>query len=460
MNALASPRSRAFVVWFHELRRWSVGSFIQTDWCWPANTIRPLSTALKRKSIALDRATTPVEALRLVTLHFDGEIELRRARASDGFKGRLFHADPGDVIYSKIDVRNGAIGIIPEELGRVCVSSEYPVYAVDSTTAEARYVKLLFRTDGFRRRINSMVSGASGRKRVQPEDLEAVEVPLPPLHVQRKVVAVWESARHHAAQAAAKIERLEQEVEARFLADLGLCAPTKPALSKAFAVRWKDLARWGVQPNQLATTGVDISKSKYPVVEGRDCLSEVRHGCSASPSPMPTALEVLKISAATRGQLISDERKYAFDVPRYRQEFDLRAGDVLMCRTNGTLALVGMSALVEADLPNLIYPDKLIRVRCKPSMLPSYFCNVVQMDFARLQIEAAARTAVGNYAIGTDDIWALKFPLPPMPVQEAMMNRVEAGRADIAKLRADATARIAAAKADVEGMVLGTKRVD
>ena len=111
-------------------------------------------------------------AIPLVTLRFNGEMVPRPRNAGASFKGRLFHADPGDVVYSKIDVRNGAIGIVPDELGRVCVSSEYPVYAVDPAVAEAHYVKLLFRTDAFRRKINSMISGASGRKRVQPSDLE------------------------------------------------------------------------------------------------------------------------------------------------------------------------------------------------------------------------------------------------------------------------------------------------
>jgi type I restriction enzyme S subunit len=438
----------------------NTSSYIETGWRWPADTIRPLSTALSRKSADVDREKTPADAIRLVTLHFDGEMELRNESAGESFKGRLYFADPGDVIYSKIDVRNGAIGIIPEDLGRVCVSSEYPVYAVDPQIAVARFVKLLFRTAAFRRKINSMISGASGRKRVQPSDLETVEVPLPPLPVQRKIVAAWEEARRAAAATAAKIERLERDIEARFLADLGLKATEKATLPKAFAVWWRDLERWGVVPNQLTTTGVDISRCKYAVVVGRDCLAEVKHGCSASPSPMPTTLEVLKISAATRGYFRPEERKYAFDVARYRQEFGLRSGDVLMCRTNGTLGLVGMSALVEADMPNLIFPDKLIRVRCKANILPAYLWKLVQMQFARSQIESAARTAVGNYAIGSDDIWALRLPLPPLPVQQAVMKPVEAGRAEIAALKADAQARADAVKADVEAMILGTKPVE
>ena len=106
-----------------------------------------------------------------------------------------------------------------------------------------------------------------------------------------------------------------------------------------------------------------------------------------------------------------------------------------------------------------IFPDKLIRVRCNDSVLPAYFWKLVQMQFTRSQIEAAARTAVGNYAIGSDHIWALRFPLPPLTIQEAMVKRVDARLTEIAKLKADAKARAGAAKADVEAMILGTKPV-
>ena len=39
------------------------------------------------------------------------------------------------------------------------------------------------------------------------------------------------------------------------------------------------------------------------------------------------------------------------------------------------------------------------------------------------------------------------------------MKRVDAGRAEIAKLKAEAKARTDAAKADIEAMILGTKPV-
>ena len=52
-------------------------------------------------------------------------------------------------------------------------------------------------------------------------------------------MAAWEAARKYAATTAAKIEQLERDIEARFLADLGLKAPAQATLPKVFAVWWK-----------------------------------------------------------------------------------------------------------------------------------------------------------------------------------------------------------------------------
>lgn len=63
-----------------------------------------------------------------------------------------------------------------------------------------------------------------------------------------------------------------------------------------------------------------------------------------------------------------------------------------------------MSALVEEDHPELIYPDKVIRLRPAEHVLPHYLWLVLQTPPLRAQIEAAARTAVGNYAIGGAEV--------------------------------------------------------
>lgn len=153
---------RAFAVLFKDLNLWSVGSFFKINWQWPPEYIKPLSTALIPRQEVIDRKKHSFEKLQLITLHFNGVIEQRELNGQEEFKGKLYFAYADDVVFSKIDVRNGAIGVVPASMPCIAVSSEYPVYEVIQNVALPRYIQLLFKTAYFRQAINSMISGASG----------------------------------------------------------------------------------------------------------------------------------------------------------------------------------------------------------------------------------------------------------------------------------------------------------
>lgn len=59
------------------MKRWSVRSFFKIDWQWPRDTIKPLENALDRRVEVVDRNKYKLDSLNLVTLHFDGEMDLR-----------------------------------------------------------------------------------------------------------------------------------------------------------------------------------------------------------------------------------------------------------------------------------------------------------------------------------------------------------------------------------------------
>lgn len=245
---------RAFVVSFAELKRWSVNSIFEAQWYWPQQDIQPLSVALTRKAIPVDRKHHDFANLQLVTLHFDGSMEPRNLNGQEDFKGSLFFADGGDVIYSKIDVRNGAIGIVPNSLPRVAVSNEYPVYAVNGRKAVPQYIQLLFHTPQFRRVINSLISGASGRKRVQPEILETIHVPLPSRDVQQAIVDYWHMAQREVTEAQSALRQVT--------ADLNECLLHRafhdnPAAASALDARylvldWRDMGAWDMKAARAA----------------------------------------------------------------------------------------------------------------------------------------------------------------------------------------------------------------
>jgi len=421
--------------------------------------MKPIGGLVRLRKERVDKRAFKFSDLQPITIHFDGSVERRAVETGREYSMDLWFARPGDIVVAKIDLKNGAVGIVPSDWSNVVVTGHFAVYDPDRTKLLPEYLHRIVQTEFFKAHLWRNKVGAEGRKEVKLDFFEGERIPLPSLEEQKAIVERWRKAQDEICAVRERIERQAAAVESRFLDDLGLKAPARREQPRAFAAWWKDMAGLSARATFLSVSNSSLNLGKYPVVQGHRCLVEVRHGCSASPSPTPTALEVLKISAVTRGSFDPTEKKYAVDDARARQEFSLRRGDVLVCRTNGTLAYVGMSALVTENMPNLIFPDKIIRLRADKSILPEYLWHVLKSYPLRAQVEAAARTAVGNYAIGTEDIWNFRIPLPPIVEQKRIMDRVSAGRAEIALEHEDADRLNHEVTSEVEALILGTKKV-
>lgn len=118
----------------------------------------------RRESVVVNGGLGPWQA---ITIKFSGDV-LPRDRA-EAFKGAMFAAYPGDLLFSKIDARNGAIGLIPETIEKAVVTSEYPVFIPKADKLRPLYLRHLLQASHFRADLQSKASGTSGRKRVTPE---------------------------------------------------------------------------------------------------------------------------------------------------------------------------------------------------------------------------------------------------------------------------------------------------
>jgi len=94
---------RAFAVWWKDLHRWGVKSFQFSQWRWPPPAIKKLATALERRFEIVDKTSFELRPEHFLSLRFTGEVEPRDLHGKSEFKGSLFFAHAGDIIYSKID---------------------------------------------------------------------------------------------------------------------------------------------------------------------------------------------------------------------------------------------------------------------------------------------------------------------------------------------------------------------
>jgi type I restriction enzyme S subunit len=436
--------------------RWNSGNFVDREWKWPLEYIRPISDALKNKQIEITRQSEKFGLVKMATLRFDGSMEPRDTAPYE-IKGKLYLAEPGDLVFSKIDVRNGAIGIVPETIPLAAFTSEFPIYRVRENVALAEYIALLFRAAFFRRTINAMISGASGRKRVQPTQLTDIEIPLPPLDVQRAIVRKWQNARAAIKKLEQEAKQIEDSISLLVYEHLDVPKPnTESAKCRVMAITWSELERWSFNYLKRAKAGLlGFVKSRYPIEPLQEHLLETMNGYCIKPVGREASWKMLKLSALQPAGLNLNEVKYVEVSEKIGKRFSIQKGDLLICRSVGSYEMVEKCALVEEDMPDVLFPDIIIRARFRNSLLPAYVREIMQTPLGRSFFQSNARTAVGMWKIGATDIENFPIPVPPLEAQQAIVDTIGNARQQAAEARKKAEDLKTRTAAEIEAAILG-----
>lgn len=459
--APGSPGTRkAFAVWFKDLERWSADYFRRVEWQWPSDVLKPIGEALQYRRVEVDDTADPVQVPIIEKISFSGVVSVTQPGQRAGYKGRLFWAEPGNLVYSKIRVKQGSLAIVPERVGRLAVSAEYPVYEVDAQRADGQYLELVVRSSPFLRMLDGIAHGGSTKTRIPPDEFEKLAIPLPPLAVQLAIVSAWGQAQAEIAETRRQIAELEGQIEAEFLADLALTKPKHAALPKVFAVDWKDLERWSVTFNQLDSVSVDISAGEYPVV-ALGTMAAVSYGIQKCPANRPGqhARPYLRVANVQRGELDLREIK-TIDVPDADMpSFRLEPGDLLVCEGNSA-DLVGRPAIWRGEIPDCVHQNHILKVRVDPAQaLPGYVLEYMQTTPARAHFRTRAKFTTNLASINSNDLRELPVPLPPLAVQRELVAKVKAQRERITALKAEADRKAEWAKAEVEAIILGERAI-
>ena len=392
-----------------------------------------------------------------ITVHLTGEISARdRTRP---YKGAMFAAYPGDIVFSKIDARSGAIGMLPPEIGKAVVTVEFPVFTADPTRLKGEFAKLVLRTGGFIEALRRRASGTSGRKRITPEAFQDLCIPLPPLGEQRAMV----SAHCTAMDRAADLEREADQTEARameaFETALGF-VPLAPVPDRPiFASSFKDLDRWSHEAVLLRMVeGCTDLTSPYPTVRLSDVVSDLENGWSPKCHQRPAEENewgVLKLGAVSFGVFDANENKALPLHLTPRPFLEVTAGQLLISRANIT-RLVGATALVCETRQKLMLCDKIFRVvpREPATIALTFLSEVLRVSSVRRQIEAnVTGTSPTMKNISKPALMSLTFPLPPKNEQADMVKALTGARAAAASLRRKAEKMRATAWAEFERAV-------
>jgi type I restriction enzyme, S subunit len=133
----------------------------------------------------------PEDSYKEITVRLWGKgVVLRGIVSGSDINGsRRFLARKGQLILSRIDARNGAIGMVPDSLDGSVVSNDFPLFVVDETRIQPSYFEWLTKTKPFVELCQKASEGTTNRVRLQEDRFLNLQIPLPPLPEQRRIVA-------------------------------------------------------------------------------------------------------------------------------------------------------------------------------------------------------------------------------------------------------------------------------
>lgn len=216
-------------------------------------------------------------------------------------------------------------------------------------------------------------------------DLLSLEIPLPPLPEQQRIVAILRQA--------ADLRRQHHEVDE--LAQTLLLA--------LFNEIFGDPA---------------TNPKKWPVVKAGDLMVSCEYGSSQKASEINQGTPIIRMNNVTYdGNLRLDDLKYVTLSKEDHTKYALQPGDVLFNRTNSK-ELVGKTAMWNGQF-DAIPASYFIRVRFDQAQEhPLHFVVFMNSPYMKRRLMEMARGAIGQSNINAKELQSIQIPRPPIQLQE------------------------------------------
>lgn len=334
--------------------------------------------------------TTLVSFVPMPKVGEEGEFDPSETRPyADVKKGFTYFAE-GDVLFAKITpcMENGK-GAVARGLenGHGCGSTEFHVLRPNREQILEDWLYYLTAWPSFRKEAERNMTGSAGQKRVPKDFLENYRVNVPALSEQQHQVKTLNELCALISLRKQQIAKLDELVKARFVEIFG-DPVTNP-------MNWN-----------IVTIGSTIIS----------CESGWS-GNGVQRIRKPGEIAVLKVSAVTKGYFIPEECKVLDDQDNIKKYVFPEKGDLLFSRAN-TRELVGATAMVLEDYPELILPDKLWKLRFDDQCSVYFMKHILSCSSIREQFSSASTGTSGSmYNVSMEKFREITIPLPPLDLQ-------------------------------------------
>lgn len=375
--------------------------------------LRPLGALLRESRVpGSDGASAKKLTIRL---HRKG-IVAKEERSPGSSKTKYYRRFSGQLLYSKLDFFNGAMGILPPELDGRESTADLPAFDLGPDLDPRWLIEFLGRPSLYQR-YAELGRGSRQAQRLGVREFLSIEVPLPSLEEQRRIAGVldrFDAAKEASLALLAETQKVQVGAVARLIS-----GETKAGLRKASAlgeipVSWQ---RRSLQDLALPD---------------RQCVMTGPYGALLSTGDFQASgVGVLKIGNLKEDGLDLERLDYvseskAQSLARYR----LQAHDLVFARQGAT---TGKVAVIDEQCSGYLISCHLIRVSVDPRICLAEFLRVYFQSsrfLSQLEITKIKGTREG---VNSKELRSVQLALPPLHEQAQIVERARAFTAALAE---------------------------
>ena len=380
---------------------------------------------------------------------------------------KQFVVSAGQFIMSKIDARNGAFGVVGTNLDGAVVTADFPVFDVVKDKVTPEYLALISSTAPFVRFAQSCSRGTTNRQRIDVGLFLSQKIPLPTIEEQRTLVSAYNNKISLSEALEMQAAQVEQDIEDYLLSELGIkqkgytqAEPTATVASEAQMeyvvnnrqledkadtyhwgdeikkkykflkfVRFKDVERWDCY-NEESSFLKKLKVSPFPIVEIGNVYDFTQRRWDKKESKF-NYVEIGSVDPL-KGILYAEE--ILTDKAPSRATQKINKGDLIIGTTRPYLKKF---AIVNDDYDGCICSSGFQVVAPQNKYNLSYLCEVLKISVVIAQFESFMSGALYP-AITNKDLKKIQIPLPPIDIQNSIVEHINKQKEQIKQLRQQA----------------------
>jgi type I restriction enzyme S subunit len=275
-------------------------------------------------------------------------------------------------------------------------------FPVDKVLHE--YMAILLHSFWMSGYFNEICSNHVNQASVSIKRLEQVEVSLPPIDEQHKIVELLED----------HLSRLDAAL-----------ADVKQAKIKAAQFRRSLLqAAFTGNLGSRGTGSLTEIPSDWNWVTLDEAMSECKNGLTYRNNPELAGFPVSRIETISKGEIDFQKVGYGGVSLEGNQKHLLTPGDILFSHINSMLH-VGKVAIYKSGMPALLHGMNLLRITTSDGFVPEFLFFLFQSSDVRKQIWSKAKHAVNQASINIGELKTVVVPKPPIKEQQKIVEILE-----------------------------------